>query len=123
MLNETRKILALPNLPICATCVRVPVFVGHSISVNVDLQGTFDDEALFSALERQAGIELQRDPKDFPVAADVVGRDEVMVGRVRRDPSTPNGVAMWVVADNLRKGAASNAVQILELIHRDGRWA
>lgn len=123
MINETRKILTLPDLAVCATCVRVPVFVGHALSVNIEFESAFDMSALTEALSNQAGLEFRADPADFPTAADASGVDDVFVGRVRRDPSVPHGVVMWVVADNLRKGAATNAVQILEHLYAQGRWS
>jgi aspartate-semialdehyde dehydrogenase len=122
MIDETRKILDTSELPVCATCVRVPVFVGHALSLNIEFELPFELDALAAALDAQHGLTFQSAPEDFPTAADVTGSDDVMVGRVRRDPSVPNGVVMWVVADNLRKGAATNAVQILELLHANGRW-
>ncbi len=123
MINETRKILGQATLPVCATCVRVPVFVGHSISVNAELEGTFDLNAISTALDQFDGVVLHEEQDEFPTAADASGFDDVHVGRLRRDPSVENGVAMWVVADNLRKGAATNAVQIAEVIYGNQRWS
>ena len=123
MINETRKILARPELAVCATCVRVPVFVGHALSVNVELENTFELSEIAEALDQQEGIVFQNEQSDFPTSADATGQDPVYVGRLRRDPSVPNGIVMWVVADNLRKGAATNAVQIAETIFHQGRWA
>lgn len=118
MVHETRKILSLPNLPVTATCVRVPVFSAHSESINVELERPFTMEEVFEALRRQPGLVLEDDPMHnvYPLAANAAGRDEVFVGRVRRDFSVENGLNLWCVADNLRKGAATNAVQILELL-------
>ena len=123
MINETRKILAQPTLPVCATCVRVPVFVGHSISVNTELSAAFTLDEVESALDAFEGITFQREQNDFPTADDVSGFDDVHVGRLRRDPSTENGLVLWVAADNLRKGAATNAVQIAELLVSQNRWS
>ena len=122
MINETRKILGDTALPVCATCVRVPVFVGHALSLNIEFTEAFELAHLVSALEEQQGLVFHAAAEDFPTTADVTGSDDVMVGRLRRDPSVANGVVMWVVADNLRKGAATNAIQILELLQANGRW-
>jgi aspartate-semialdehyde dehydrogenase len=122
MINETRKILDEASLPVCATCVRVPVFVGHALSLNIEFATSYEFIKLIEALEAQQGVIFHKAPEDFPTTADVTGVDEVFVGRLRRDPSVPNGAVMWVVADNLRKGAATNAVQILQLLQTQGRW-
>lgn len=122
MINETRKILGDTALPVCATCVRVPIFVGHALSLNIEFTEAFELAHLVSALEEQQGLVFHAAAEDFPTTADVTGSDDVMVGRLRRDPSVANGVVMWVVADNLRKGAATNAIQILELLQANGRW-
>jgi len=123
MVFETRKIMDLPELPVCATCVRVPVFVGHAVSVNAEFERPIDVETARAALEAAEGIELYDGYESYPMTADVVGSDPVHVGRVRTDPSVPHGLALWVVADNLRKGAATNAVQIAERLVAAGRWA
>lgn len=123
MINETRKILSRPDLSVCATCVRVPVFVGHAISVNVEFESTFSMPDIQKALSNFEGLVFQSAQEDFPTTDDVAGFDEVHVGRLRRDPSTTNGIALWVVADNLRKGAATNAVQIAEMLVEQGRWS
>jgi aspartate-semialdehyde dehydrogenase len=122
MIFETRKILGLADLPVCATCVRVPVFVGHAVSVNVEFERPLDVEAARVALAEADGIELYDGYESYPMAADVVGTDVVHVGRVRTDPSVAHGLALWVMADNLRKGAATNAVQIAEHLLAMGRW-
>ena len=116
MINETRKILEKPNLPITATTVRVPVKNCHSESINVELESDFDIYDIRILLQNFPGIIVVDDiQKNFyPIATKVDGNDEVFVGRIRRDYSIKNGLNLWVVADNLRKGAASNAVQILE---------
>lgn len=119
MIDETRKILGKPNLAVTATCVRVPVMNGHSVSINVTCDRPIDLEALLTALEASPGIVLYRD--GYPTALDVTGRDEIMVGRVRLDDSAPNSLNLWCVADNVRKGAATNAVQILERMMTDER--
>ncbi|MDR1210286.1 MAG: aspartate-semialdehyde dehydrogenase [Clostridiales bacterium] len=118
MVNETRKILVLPNLPVTATCARVPVFIGHSESVNAELRTSFDLDELKALLARSEGVVMMDDPANgiYPTALDAAGADPVYVGRVRRDYSVESGVNMWIVADNIRKGAALNAVQIAERI-------
>ena len=116
MINETRKILKRPDLKITATTVRVPVFNSHSESINVEFEKDFNLEDLKSILKNSPGIILQDDVKNniYPIATESTGHDEVFIGRIRRDESIKSGVNLWVVADNIRKGAASNAVQILE---------
>lgn len=116
MINETRKILHKPNLKITATTVRVPVTNSHSESINVEFENDFKMKELLETLKNFPGIILEDDPSInlYPMAINATGHDEVFVGRVRRDESVPYGVNLWVVADNIRKGAASNAVQIVE---------
>jgi len=114
MMNETRKILGMPELPVVATCVRVPVEVGHSVQVTAETEREVDVTALQRALAMFPGILTQTDGAAFPTPLEVAGRDAVFVGRIRRDPDFPKVVHAWVVADNLRKGAATNAVQIVE---------
>ena len=116
MINETRKILKRPNLAITATTVRVPVFNCHSESINVEFEKEFDLQELKDILKNAPGIILKDDitSETYPTTLDANSKDEVFVGRIRRDFSVTSGVNLWVVADNLRKGAASNAVQILE---------
>lgn len=118
MINETRKILKLPSLPITATCVRVPVMNSHSESINVELEKDFDIEELKQAFSVSDGIVLLDDTRFniYPLNAFANDKDEVFVGRIRRDYSVPSGINFWCVADNIRKGAASNAVQILEML-------
>lgn len=118
MVEETRKILHDDSLRITATTVRVPVFNSHSESINVELEKPFELDALVNVLTEAPGIILQDDLKNdvYPLALNATGHDEVFVGRIRRDESLDNGVNLWVVADNIRKGAASNAVQIAEWI-------
>lgn len=116
MINETRKILNKPYLPITATAVRVPVKNCHSESINVEFKTNFDIYDIKILLQNSPGIVLVDDIEKnyYPLASIADGCDEVFVGRIRRDYSVPYGINLWVVADNLRKGAASNAVQILE---------
>ena len=116
MINETRKILGKPDLRVTATTVRVPVLNSHSESINVEFENDFDLDELKELLKNSSGIILEDDPKNniYPLAQNANGHDEVYVGRIRRDYSVPFGINMWVVADNIRKGAATNAIQIVE---------
>ncbi|HEX8905501.1 MAG TPA: aspartate-semialdehyde dehydrogenase [Longimicrobiaceae bacterium] len=114
MINETRKILDLPDLPVAATCVRVPVDVGHSVQVTVETEKELTLDSLRRALVVFPGILMAGGPESFPTPYEIAGRNEVFVGRLRSDPDLPRTFHLWVVADNLRKGAATNAVQILE---------
>ncbi|HEX6909277.1 MAG TPA: Asd/ArgC dimerization domain-containing protein, partial [Longimicrobium sp.] len=114
MINETRKILGLPDLPVAATCVRVPVEVGHSVQVMVETERELSPEEAHEALAAFPGVVVARDDARYPTPLETAGRDEVFVGRIRRDPFLPRTLHLWVVADNLRKGAATNAVQIVE---------
>ncbi|MDO7203227.1 aspartate-semialdehyde dehydrogenase [Paraclostridium bifermentans] len=118
MINETMKILNDYNLKITATTVRVPVVNGHSESVNVEFENDFEIDELKGVLAGFEGLELVDDIANniYPTAFELSGRDEVFVGRIRRDFSVDSGINMWVVADNIRKGAATNAVQIAELL-------
>lgn len=118
MVNETRKILHRPELRVTATTARVPVYYGHSESINVELKKSFELEDIFQLYRRSPGIILADDPEKlkYPMPIDCAGRDEVFVGRIRRDESLESGINLWVVADNIRKGAATNAVQIAELL-------
>jgi aspartate-semialdehyde dehydrogenase len=110
--EETRKILELPELPVTATCVRVPVLVGHAEAVWVETEQPLTPGRACEALGAAAGVRLET----FPTPGAAVGRDDVLVGRIRRDPTVENGLALFVVCDNLRKGAALNAIQIAELL-------
>ncbi|WP_432414503.1 aspartate-semialdehyde dehydrogenase [Bacillus altitudinis] len=117
MINETKKIMHLPELEVAATCVRLPIETGHSESVYVELESndaTVDD--VKSILKDAPGITLQDDPSQqiYPMPADAVGKNDVFVGRIRKDLDRPNGFHMWIVSDNLLKGAAWNSVQIAE---------
>lgn len=118
LVDETRKILGDQNIQVTATVVRVPVFGGHSESVNVELEKDFDLAEVRKSLASMPGIMVVDDPQNnlYPMPLDAEDRDEVFVGRIRRDFSQPNSLNMWVVSDNLRKGAATNAVQIAEYL-------
>jgi aspartate-semialdehyde dehydrogenase len=121
MVHETRKILGEPSLPVTATTVRVPVFCSHSESVNVETEKKLSAAQAKAILREAPGVILADVPEEkiYPLAIDAVGKDATYVGRVREDHSVPNGLNLWVVADNLRKGAALNAVQIAEILIRD----
>jgi aspartate-semialdehyde dehydrogenase len=118
MVNETRKIMGLPDLPVSATAVRVPVFVSHSESVNVEFEQAIEPEEARRILEDAPGVEVVDDPDNdlYPLPLDAAGMDPCYVGRIRADISCPRALNLWIVSDNLRKGAALNAVQIAELI-------
>ncbi len=118
MINETRKILHHPDLKVTATTVRVPVFDSHSESINIEFENAFDMKEVFETLKNAPGIILEDDPQNnvYPLAINAAGHDEVYIGRIRRDESVDNGINIWVVADNIRKGAATNAVQIAQVI-------
>ena len=124
MIDETRKILSRPDLRVSATCVRVPVYHGHSESINVEFEHPFELDEVFRLFERAEGIVVRDDPKNnvYPMPIEAAGTDPVYVGRIRRDTSVDSGLNFWCVADNIRKGAALNAVQIMEhLIKGEGR--
>ena len=116
IINETRKILGHPNLPITATAVRVPVKNCHGESINIEFEKTFSINEVKSILKNSPGVIVKDDIKNdiYPIATEANGHDDVFVGRIRKDYSTANALNLWVVADNLRKGAASNAIQIME---------
>ena len=116
MINETRKILGNPNLAVTATTVRVPVENCHSESINIEFENKFDLNDVIELLKNAPGIIVQDDVQNniYPIATEVNGHNEVYVGRIRRDFSQPNTLNLWVVADNIRKGAAYNAIQIME---------
>ena len=118
MINETRKILGNPHIAITATTVRVPVENCHGESINIEFENDFDLSDIKSILENCAGIIVKDDTQNniYPLATEANGHDEVYVGRIRRDYSAPNSLNLWVVADNIRKGAATNAIQIMEKI-------
>ena len=118
MVKETRKILEKPELRVTATCVRVPVRHGHSVSCNSEFEKAIDLNEIREVYKKTKGIVLQDDVANniYPMAINAAGHDEVYVGRIRRDESIENGLNLWIVADNIRKGAATNAVQIAELL-------
>ena len=122
MMAETRKILGAPDIGISATCARVPVYTGHSESINVQTRDPLSPEGCRDLLSSAPGVIVVDDPADalYPLAIDAAGRDDVLVGRIRRDPSHDRCLNIWVVGDNLRKGAATNAVQLAELLHQRG---
>ena len=122
MVNETRKILKRPDLKVTATAVRVPVINSHSESINVEFENDFDLKELIETLKNSEGIVVVDNPEknSYPLATQASGHNEVFVGRIRRDESVPYGINFWDVADNIRKGAATNAVQIVQkLIEMD----
>lgn len=122
MIDETRKIMGAPDIAIQATCVRVPVMVGHSEAVHVEFARPMSADEARAILSTAPGVAVIDDPAShaYPTPIDAAGRDPVYVGRIRRDPSHPHGLSLWVVADNLRKGAALNAIQTFELVARNG---
>ena len=122
MVEETRKILGLPDLKVTATCVRVPVKMGHAVSVNVELENSFDLKDVFKAFEEKEGVVVKDDVSKnvYPMPIEAEDTDEVYVGRIRRDESVENGLNLWVVADNIRKGAATNTIQIAETLIKKG---
>jgi aspartate-semialdehyde dehydrogenase len=117
--EETRKILELPELPVSATCVRVPVLVGHAEAVWVETEEPLSPEQAKTLLGEAPALRLEQ----FPTPGGAAGGDDVLVGRIRRDPTVENGLALFVVGDNLRKGAALNAIQIAELLLHEQRVA
>lgn len=121
MIDETKKILKDDSIRITATTVRIPVKYSHSVSVNLEFEKEFDLEEVYRVLEEFEGIVVKDDVKSntYPMPLDAAGSDKVYVGRIRRDFSLENGLNLWVVADNIRKGAATNAVQIAELLIRE----
>jgi len=116
MINETRKIMGDQALQISATCVRVPVHGGHSESVNIEFEKPYEIQQVYEILKSSPGVTVQDEPGKniYPMPIHSQDRDETFVGRIRRDPSVRNGLNLWIVSDNLRKGAATNAVQIAE---------
>ena len=121
MVNETKKIMKDDSIAVTATTVRVPVFYAHSESINIETEKKITAAEVRELLEKAPGVKIVDDPRNlvYPLAIDAVGRDETFVGRIREDESITNGINMWVVSDNLRKGAALNAVQIAEILVRD----
>jgi aspartate-semialdehyde dehydrogenase len=122
MVNETQKIMGDDSIKVTATTVRIPVMGGHSESVNIEFEKDFDVNEVISLLKNTPGIILQDDIKNqvYPMPMNAHNKDEVFVGRIRRDESQANTLNMWIVADNLRKGAATNAVQIAEYLVKSG---
>jgi aspartate-semialdehyde dehydrogenase len=122
LINETRKILGDDEIAISPTCVRVPVVNSHSESVNVQTRTELSPEQARELLAAAPGVTVIDDPANalYPMAIDASGHDDVFVGRIRRDPGHPRAISLWIVSDNLRKGAATNAVQIAELLHARG---
>jgi aspartate-semialdehyde dehydrogenase len=118
MVNETRKIMGIPDLRLTATCVRVPVLRAHSEAVNIEFHEPFPVDEARALLRQAPGVELLEDfaANRFPMPTDVTGRDPVAVGRIRQDLSDPNALELWLCGDQIRKGAALNAVQIAELL-------
>jgi len=121
MVNETRKIMEDDTIQVTATTVRVPVFYSHSESINVETQEHATAVEIKTLLKETNGVRVVDDPTAdiYPLATDAAGQDDILVGRIRDDTSIPNGVNLWVTADNIRKGAATNAVQIAEILVRD----
>ncbi len=118
MVNETRKILKDPSIAVTATTVRVPVFYGHSEAVNIETEEKITADEVRRLLANAPGVTVVDDPAAvrYPLASDAAGKDDTFVGRIREDESIPNGINMWIVSDNIRKGAALNAVQIAEIL-------
>ncbi|MCF8069737.1 MAG: aspartate-semialdehyde dehydrogenase [Desulfobacterales bacterium] len=118
MLNETRKIFEDDSIGVTATTVRVPVFFSHSESVNIETNSHITADEVKELLSVSEGVKVVDDPENnvYPLAIDAAGKDETFVGRIRQDESIENGINMWIVADNIRKGAATNAVQIAEIL-------
>jgi aspartate-semialdehyde dehydrogenase len=121
-MRETRKILGREDIGVSATCVRVPVYTGHSVSANVQTREPLSPEECREVLASAPGVTVVDDPANglYPTALDAAGRDDVLVGRIRRDPSHERCLNLWIVGDNLRKGAATNAVQLAELLSLRG---
>jgi aspartate-semialdehyde dehydrogenase len=121
MVNETQKIMGDDSIRVTATTVRVPVFYGHSESVNIETARKLSPREAREILAQAPGVKVVDDPAKFqyPMPLDAAGQDLTLVGRIREDFSIDNGLNFWVVADNLRKGAATNAVQIAEILVRD----
>jgi aspartate-semialdehyde dehydrogenase len=120
MVNETQKIMGDPSIMVNATCVRVPVFYAHSESVNIETEKHITPDEARKLLAKAPGVKVVDDPakKAYPMPIDGEGKDDTLVGRIRQDESVKNGISMWVVADNIRKGAALNAIQIAEYLIR-----
>jgi aspartate-semialdehyde dehydrogenase len=122
LINETRKILGDSSIKVSATCIRVPVVTGHSEAVNVETREPLDPERARELLAAAPGVTVVDNPAagKYPMAVEAAGSDDVYVGRIRRDPGNERALDMWIVSDNLRKGAATNAVQVAELLAERG---
>ncbi|RLE13403.1 aspartate-semialdehyde dehydrogenase [Candidatus Aerophobetes bacterium] len=122
LVNETRKIMGDPSIAVTATCVRVPVFVSHSETVTLETEKVLSVEEVREILSNSPGVIVEDEPENniYPLPINAQGKDEVFVGRIRKDESAPNSINMWIVADNLRKGAALNTIQIAELLVEKG---
>jgi len=122
MVNETKKIMGDDSIRITATTVRVPVLYGHSESVNIETEKKITPDEVRELLKKAPGVTVIDNPAkgEYPMAINAAGKDDTFVGRIRADESIPNGINMWVVSDNIRKGAALNAVQIAELMIQKG---
>jgi len=122
LVNETRKIMEDDSIKVNATCVRVPVFISHSEIVTLETEKSLSVEEVRQILSNSQGVIVEDNPEKniYPLPVNAAGKDEVFVGRIRKDESAQNSISMWIVADNLRKGAALNAVQIAELIVKKG---
>lgn len=118
MVNETKKIMNDPTIAVTATTVRVPVFYAHSESINIETEKKITADEVRKLLASAPGVRVVDNPREklYPMAIDAAGKDDTLVGRIREDESIPNGINMWVVSDNIRKGAALNAVQIAEIL-------
>lgn len=118
LVNETHKIFNDSSIGITATAIRIPVVGGHSESVNLEFENSFEVNEIRSILEQTPGVEVQDNPKKniYPMPIEAKGKDSVFVGRIRRDKSIKNGLNLWIVSDNLRKGAATNTIQIAEYL-------
>ena len=118
MIDESKKILHLPNLSVSATCARVPVYISHSEAVHIEFKNSVHLEDVRNQLNDFPGITVMDDPKRniYPMPYDIEGKDDVYVGRIRKDTSVDNGIVLWIVSDNLRKGAALNSLQIAETL-------
>jgi aspartate-semialdehyde dehydrogenase len=121
MVDETKKIMGDPSIEVTATTVRVPVFYGHSEAINIETERKLTPETAREILKKAPGVKVVDDPAKsaYPMPLDAAGQDLTLVGRIREDFSIAHGLNLWVVADNLRKGAATNAVQIAEILVRD----
>jgi aspartate-semialdehyde dehydrogenase len=121
MVNETRKIMEDDTIQVTATTVRVPVFYSHSESINIETQEHASATEIKALMRETNGVRVVDDPAAdiYPLATDAAGQDDILVGRIRDDESIPNGINLWVTADNIRKGAATNAVQIAEILSQE----